>query len=133
LRSLSTLPRCPLFAIIKVMLMSFILCSLTNSLAILMSAWVIKSVNFTGSLVSLIIAGAILATANMILKPVLKILSFPVIIFTFGIFSFFISMTMLWITDQLMVDLSINSFSALLLTTILVGFFNILIYSKKAK
>jgi len=115
------------------MLMSFILCSLTNSLAILISAWVIKSVNFTGNLVSLIIAGAILAAANMILKPVLKILSFPVIIFTFGIFSFFISMTMLWITDQLMVDLSINSFSALLLTTILVGFFNILIYSKKAK
>lgn len=111
--------------------MSFILCALANSLAILISAWFIKSVEFTGQLPALIIAGAVLAAANMVLRPVLKLLSLPIIVLTFGIFSFFINMAMLWITDQLMAELSINSFSALVLATFIAGIFNVLICSKK--
>lgn len=111
--------------------MQFVICALANSLAILISAWTIKGVVFTGNLVSLIIAGAMLAAANMILKPILKILSFPVIMLTFGIFSLPISMAMLWLTDQLLIDLAINSLAALLITTAIVGIFNIVLCSKK--
>jgi len=107
--------------------MILIIYALVNSLALLVSAYLLKpNVYFSGnSLMVVLIAGSILALANAILKPILKLLSFPLIFLTFGIFSFIISLGMLWITDQLMVELTIKGFPALLFTTIIVGLFNI--------
>ncbi|MFH1175394.1 MAG: phage holin family protein [bacterium] len=107
--------------------MGFIFCSIANSLALLTAEYFLANVSFTGNnLLPVLIAGLVLALANTILKPLLKILSFPFILLSFGLFSFLISMGMLWTTDQLMPELTIKGFPALFLTTLIVGVFNLL-------
>lgn len=73
----------------------------------------------------LLLASAILTLANTILKPILAILTLPLIIVTFGLAYFAINMFTLWLSEAITPDFSIDGFWTWVGATIVVSLVNI--------
>ena len=80
----------------------------------------IPEVEFTGSWQILILAGIVLGLINFFLKPVLKTITLPLRIFTFGLFSLVINMGMVWIVARFFHQLKISTILSLFLTSIII-------------
>lgn len=53
----------------------------------------------TGGLKGYLIAALIFGVLNTLIKPILKILSFPLILITVGLFSLVLNMLMIWLAE----------------------------------
>ena len=97
--------------------MVIILSYLLKSLAVFFVAKMLPGIyikNFGTAVLVALIYGAI----NFFLGRILFFLAFPVILITFGLFTFIINAFLLWITDKMIEDFEINNFG----TTILAAF-----------
>jgi putative membrane protein len=73
----------------------------------------------------LIVAAALFGILNTVVKPVIKLLTFPFAILTLGLVWFFVAGLMLLITDWLVDGFEIEGFGTLVLATILVWAVNL--------
>jgi putative membrane protein len=73
-----------------------------------------------GSTGTLVVAAAVFGVLNTLLKPLLKLLTFPLAILTFGLAWFAVAMLMLWLTDAIVPSFDIHGFGTLVLATIVV-------------
>ena len=80
----------------------------------------VSGVQFTGEIQYLLLAGGVLGLINFFIKPVLKIITLPLRILTFGLFSLIINVLMVWIVDVVFVELVIRGIVSLFLTTIII-------------
>ena len=87
----------------------------------------IPGIEFQGPLRVLLLAGAILGLFNFFIKPVLKIITLPLRILTFGLFSLAINMGIIWIVDIIFLELNIVKLLPLFLTTLLVWFLSLVL------
>jgi putative membrane protein len=87
----------------------------------------IPDVEFTGSWQILILAGLVLGLINFFLKPILKIITLPIRIFTFGLFSLVINMGMIWVIAHFFPQLKIFTILSLFLTSIIVWGLNLIL------
>ncbi len=71
-------------------------------------------------------AGFFLALANMALKPILVVLSFPAIIFTLGFFMLLLNGFMILLVSWIYNGLYVKNFGAAILAGIIVGLVNFL-------
>ena len=55
-------------------------------------------------------AGAVLGVLNAIVKPILVVLSIPLLLLTLGLFLLIVNITVLWITDALLNGFDIEGF-----------------------
>ena len=72
----------------------------------------------------ILLGAAVLGLANAILKPVLTILTFPIILFTLGLFYFVLNMAMLALAEWIVPDFSIEGFWTYVGATIVVWLVN---------
>jgi putative membrane protein len=91
-----------------------------NVAVLALVAWLLSGVTFNGSGWTLVIAAAVFGVLNTLLKPILKLLTFPLAIFTLGLAWFGVAMFMLWLTDAIVPDFDINGFWTLVWATIIV-------------
>jgi putative membrane protein len=89
----------------------------------------IPGVTFTGPLQSLALAGLVLGVINYAVKPILDFLTFPLKILTFGIFSIFLNMAIVWLVDVLILD-KIFTLWPLFLATLIISVLNIILVKK---
>lgn len=75
----------------------------------------------------LVVAGVVLALVNLILRPVLRLISFPFLIITFGLFNIIINIVLLWIGDALSPAITIDSTTALIIASFIIGIANAII------
>lgn len=80
----------------------------------------VPGVEFTGEIKYLIFAGIFLGLINFFLKPILKIITLPLRVLTFGLFSLFINMLMIWAVDIFFPELIIQGIIPLFWTTLIV-------------
>ena len=73
---------------------------------------------------SILLAAAVLGLANAILKPILALLTLPLIIFTLGIAYFFLNVLMLLIAEWVTPDFSIDGFWTYVGATIVISIVN---------
>lgn len=67
-------------------------------------------------------AAIVLSMVNILVKPLLHILSFPITLLTFGLFSFVINALMLWLTSSLVGSgFQISSFGLALLISLILS------------
>jgi putative membrane protein len=85
------------------------------------------SVNYQNRISVIVIAGAILALLNAIIKPLLVIASLPAILLTLGIFMLVINGTTVYIMSKLYAPLQITSFAVAVLTGLIIGLVNYLV------
>jgi putative membrane protein len=99
-----------------------------NAIVLGLVGWILGSVTFHGSTWTVIWSALIFGILNTILKPVLKLVTLPLALVTFGLAWFFVSMLMLWLTQKIISDFDINGgFWKYVLATILVWVGNVVV------
>jgi putative membrane protein len=99
-----------------------------NIVALLVVDWLFDSVTI-GRWGSLLLAAAVLGVANAFLKPILTILTFPLIVITLGLFYFVLNIAMLALAEWITPDFSINGFWTYIGATIVVWLVNWALYA----
>ena len=77
----------------------------------------------------LFLAGASLGLINFFIRPVLRIITFPLRLLTLGIFTFFINIAIVWFTQAMFPEVGVEGFSTLLYTTIIIWLLEFTVYS----
>lgn len=98
--------------LVENLLLRFVIKALVNAAAILLAAYFVPGIEFTGDVISLVITGLVLALANSIIKPILKIISGPLIILTMGLFTIIVNIAVLWLVVWFIPELTIVGFWA---------------------
>lgn len=93
-------------------MLNFILQIIGNALGLYIAAQYIQGVTFSGDIISLLIAGVVLGILNIIIRPVLKIFSAPIILLTLGLFIIIINFFILWLLQVFVKDIIIAGFWA---------------------
>jgi putative membrane protein len=99
-----------------------------NIIALLTIDWLFDSVEI-GRWGSVLLGAAVLGLANTFLKPVLAILTFPLIVITLGLFYFALNVAMLALAEWIAPDFSIDGFWTYVGAAIVVSLVNWILYS----
>ncbi|GAA1990759.1 phage holin family protein [Terrabacter lapilli] len=88
------------------MLINFALQTVINAVALWVAAWAIPGITFGGGstaqvLKTVIIVALIFGIVNVFIKPLLKLISLPLIILTLGLFVFIVNALVLELTSWL--------------------------------
>ena len=95
-----------------------------NTLALIVVDWMFGGVSI-GRWGPLLLAAGILTIANTIIKPVLAILTLPLIILTFGLAYFGLNVLMLALAEWIAPDFSIDGFWTYVAATIVISLVNV--------
>lgn len=107
---------------------------ISNALAIYIASQMVSGFILSDStLITLLTMGFIFGLINFFIKPILKLISAPVIFFTFGLFTIIINIAMLFLLDYFMSTLTITGFWSAFLAMIVISAVNFFIstFSKK--
>ncbi len=108
-------------------MMRFIVRILANALAIYLAAYFVIGFDFpheTQDWKLLLLAGLLLAIFNAILKPLIKLISLPLMILTLGFFTLVINIALLWLLSQFLPQLVISGFWPYFWGTIIISLVN---------
>lgn len=95
--------------------MRFLIRTVTNAFALWIAVLIVPGINLVGEIapgdflgtldpavqqvIYYLLAGAVLAAVNSIVRPLVKFLSLPLYLITFGLFFLIVNALMLWITS----------------------------------
>jgi len=82
---------------------SLLLHWLFNAVALWVAAYLLNGLDFSGNLVKLILVAAVFGIVNSLLRPLLTVLTCPLIVLTLGLFTLVINALMLLVTGWLSV------------------------------
>jgi putative membrane protein len=100
---------------------------LANAAAILAANFLVPGFYFRGGGAELLLAAAILGIVNSLVKPVVKLLSLPLIILSFGLFLIVINVALLFLVSYLSPGLAVAGFWSGLGAVIIISFINHLV------
>lgn len=103
--------------------MKIILHWIILSIAVFATSKVISGITIDPLWVVLIV-GACLALFNMIIKPIINILTLPINIITLGLFSLVINGALFWFLGTLIKGFSVTTFTAAFIGALLVSIIN---------
>lgn len=104
-----------------------------NALAIFIAAHFLKQIDFKGDWIDYLIVGAILTVANLIVRPVLKIISAPIIFITMGLFTLVINAVLLFAVDWFVDELIINNLMGYVWGSLIIAAVNAIIIGSYKK
>ena len=106
--------------------MKLVLKWLLSALALLAVTYLYTGVQVT-SFTSALIAAAVIGLLNMVVRPVLVVLTLPVTIVTLGLFLFIINALMFWSASGLLNGFHVNGFAAALIGSLIYSLLGLLI------
>jgi putative membrane protein len=80
---------------------SLLLHWLMNAAALWVAAWLVPGLDFRGTVVELLLVAAVFGIVNSLVRPILTILTCPLIVITLGLFTLVINALMLLLTGAL--------------------------------
>jgi putative membrane protein len=107
--------------------MRAILQVLLNGVALLVVARLVPGVDYSGGLLYLLLAGLVFGLVNLLVKPVVTVLSLPFIVLTLGLFFLVINALMLRIADWLLDGFSVAGWGPALWGGLVIAVFNWLV------
>jgi putative membrane protein len=81
--------------------MSFLVRTLVNAAALWVATRIVPGVAYSGNIVPFLGVAIIFGVINAFIRPVAKVLTFPIIIVTLGIFALVVNGFMLWLTSSI--------------------------------
>ena len=102
---------------------NFLVRLLLSALAVIICATVLPGADVDGFLIALVVA-AVLAILNVLVKPILVILTIPITIVTFGLFLLVINTINVLIVDWLVPGFTVDSFWWALVFSVLLSLIN---------
>jgi len=108
--------------------MRFLYQILANAIAVIAAAHYIPGFTFStppsDMLFTLLWVSLLLTLVNFFLRPILKLITIPLILLTLGLFTIIINMFLLYLVDYLVPELKISGLTPLFWATILFGVIN---------
>jgi putative membrane protein len=92
--------------------------------AALLATTVVPGIDFEGSLLRLLFAGAVLGLFNLLVRPLAVLLSIPALILTLGVFYFVLNGLLLWGASFVLPGYSVDGFVPALLGGMVMGIVN---------
>ncbi|WP_431951508.1 phage holin family protein [Actinacidiphila sp. bgisy167] len=102
-------------------MMNFVVKTLANAGALLVAIWLVSGITLTGDdtgqkALTLILVALVFGVVNWLVKPVVKLLSLPLLLLTLGLFTLVVNALMLlltsWISGELDLDFHVDGFWA---------------------
>ena len=95
-----------------------------NVLAIWAAYFFVPGFIINGGIKEFVVAGILLGLFNLIVKPIVKIISTPLILLTLGLFTLVINAFIVLLVDYLLDFVIIQTYSALFWSTVVIGIVN---------
>ena len=99
-----------------------------NAVAIYVTAQVVGGIAYSGGVLELLVAGLLLGAFNAILKPILVLLSLPLIVVTLGLFYLVLNGLVLLLLDAFLPSLSVSGLPAAVVGSLVMGLVNLLLH-----
>ena len=99
----------------------------SNAIALFVAVKIVKGIEMDFTIMNYLIAGAILGIVNTFLRPILKLLSFPFIILSLGLFTIIINIVLLFIVSFLFPPFIIEGIVAAFWVVLIISIVNYLI------
>ncbi|MES1042126.1 MULTISPECIES: phage holin family protein [Peribacillus] len=112
--------------------MNIIMRFLINGLVLLVIDWLLDSITIK-SYGTALLAVFILSIMNLLVRPILQLITLPITILTFGLFSFIINAFTFQITSYAVSGFVINSFWGALIGSLLLSFIQSLLIKQSKK
>ncbi|HEU5039397.1 MAG TPA: phage holin family protein [Gemmatimonadales bacterium] len=110
---------------------SLLLHWLLNAAALWIAAWLLPGLDFRGSALDLLLVAAVFGVVNSLLRPILTILTCPLIVLTLGLFTLVINALMLlvtgWVSARWDLGFTVSGFWAAFLGGLVVGIVSLLL------
>jgi len=104
---------------------SLLLHWLLNAAALWIAAWLLPGLDFRGSALDLLLVAAVFGLVNSLLRPILTVLTCPLIVLTLGLFTLVINAILLlvtgWLSARWDLGFSVSGFWAAFLGGLVVG------------
>ena len=110
--------------------MRFVTWLVVNALALGAAVWLFDGITLdagttTGTIVQLVVVGAIFGLVNFFVRPIVNLLSLPLIVLTLGLMLLVVNALMLlltsWIADGVGLDFHVDGFFVALLGSIVIS------------
>lgn len=99
-----------------------------NGVAVLIAAYLVPGIVYTGSLPALLLVGLVVGLINLIVKPIVTFFSFPMIVLTLGLFYLVINGLVLYLAAWLLPNhLHVSGCGAAILGGLVVALVNWLV------
>jgi len=108
-------------------MISFIVRILGNSLAIYAATYLVPGFIINGGIKEYLLAGVLLGILNFAIRPILKVISMPLIILTLGLWTIVINALMLWTVDYAFDFVVVQDLTALVWAVIIISIVNLLV------
>src|SRR5215218_262031 len=105
----------------------FLLRFVGNLAAIWVASKIFDDFTYGDEFAVLALAALVFTIVNWIVKPILAILSIPLIIITFGVAYFFVNVLMLVLTDAVVGDFEVGGFWTVVGATIVIWLVNVVV------
>lgn len=92
-------------------------------LAVLAADYLIAGIHLDG-ITTALIAGAALTIVQVIIKPIVKILTLPITLITLGLFLLILNALFFWFVSGLVPGMTVDTFTAALLGSLVVSVLN---------
>ncbi len=102
---------------------NYIIKLIINSLAVIATAYILPSAHVDGFITALIVA-VLLSFFNGFVKPILKVLSFPITLLTLGLFLLIINAAMVSLVDFFIIGFLIDGFFCTIIFSLILSIFN---------
>ncbi|ARZ69026.1 phage holin family protein [Streptomyces sp. HU2014] len=98
---------------------NFVVKTIANAAALAVAVWLLKGITLSGEttvgkVVTLFVVALVFGAVNFVVKPIVKLLSFPLFILTLGLITLVINALMLlltsWIADELDLAFHVGGF-----------------------
>lgn len=96
---------------------------IVTTLGILLAAYILPGIEVSGFYIALIVA-LVLGLLNLIVRPILLVLTFPITILTFGLFSFIINAFLFWFAGSFIDGFMVTGFLAALVGSLFISVIN---------
>ena len=87
--------------------------------------------DFTQQIKTLFFAGVFLGLVNFFIKPIVNLITFPLRLITFGLFSLVVNMAMVWMVDIFFPQFNIEGLGPLFWTAVIVWFLSLIFVRKR--
>lgn len=108
---------------------------IASGIALFLATLIVPNVWIEGApwqiIKTLLFTGVVLGLINFFIKPVIKVVTFPLKFVTFGLIGLIINIAIIWGIDILFPELHIKGFLALFLVSLLIWVCNLFVPKKK--
>jgi putative membrane protein len=105
--------------------MRFLLRLIATAAALYAAEYLVWGIHYEGDFLGLLGVALIFGLVNAVIRPILKVLTCPIVVLTLGLFVFILNAFMLWLTAQFAqgfgIDFRVDGFWAALVGALIVG------------